>query len=440
MKRRQNTGKTKTHEKYVEELIEKNPDVEVIGIYCGAHIKIPHRCKKCGNVWDAKPSNILSGRGCPSCSKELYKKLYTKTTSEYIEELKNITDDIILIDEYVNAKTPVTHYCKRHDVYWKTAPTRVLQGCGCPECSKEKIANALKKTTLEYTNELEEKNKHIIPLEEYINVSTPILHKCLVCQFEWKAKPFNILQNNDCPNCSGIQKKTTEIYKEELKEVNPNVIPLEDYIGAREPIKHLCLIHNFEWVTSPTCILRGCGCPECSKEKISKALKKTKEQYMKELEGTGKNIILIDDYIDALTPVMHKCTKCGTTWKASPGNILYSTGCPHCNISKGESVIEKWLISKNISYESQKRFPDCKDKKTLPFDFYLPDYNKAIEFDGEQHYKPIKYFGGEKRLEYLQKHDKIKDDFCKENGIPLLRIPYNKFNNIEEELNNFIFI
>ena len=64
----------------------------------------------------------------------------------------------------------------------------------------------------------------------------------------------------------------------------------------------------------------------------------------------------------------------------------------------------------------------------------------CIEYDGEQHFKPIEYFGGEAHFKIQQKHDKIKDDFCKENGISLLRIPYYKFDNIEEELNNFIFI
>ena len=63
-----------------------------------------------------------------------------------------------------------------------------------------------------------------------------------------------------------------------------------------------------------------------------------------------------------------------------------------------------------------------------------------IEYDGEQHFRPIEYFGGQKKFELQQKHDTIKNEYCKNNGIPLLRIPYFKYDNIEEELNNFLFI
>ena len=74
----------------------------------------------------------------------------------------------------------------------------------------------------------------------------------------------------------------------------------------------------------------------------------------------------------------------------------------------------------------------------LPFDFYLPKYNSCIEFDGIQHYEPVEHFGGQESYDYTVKHDKIKNEYCKNNGILLLRIPYYK--NVEEELNNFLFI
>ena len=99
-----------------------------------------------------------------------------------------------------------------------------------------------------------------------------------------------------------------------------------------------------------------------------------------------------------------------------------------------------WLDKNNIFYEPQMRFDDCCDIKTLPFDFYIPSLKIAIEYDGKQHFEPIEYFGGKESFEILQKHDAIKNEYCKNNGISLLRIPYYKYNNIEEELNNFLFI
>ena len=74
----------------------------------------------------------------------------------------------------------------------------------------------------------------------------------------------------------------------------------------------------------------------------------------------------------------------------------------------------------------------------MPFDFYLPAYNLCIEFDGEQHFKSIKHFGGEKRLSIQKIKDNIKTEYCKNNNIKLLRIPYYDFNNIEKILEKIL--
>lgn len=429
-------SRKKTHEEYVKELAEKNPNVEVVGIYCGANIKIPHRCKKCGNVWSASPHNLLSDRGCPICAGNI-----KRTQEEYVNQVKLVNKNIEVIGKYITNATPILHKCHKHDIEWNSTPYQILNGSGCPICAKESFKKTRSKTNEEYVNELKDVNKDIVSVEEYINAQTPILHKCLICNFEWKVSPNCILsQKSGCPMCVWNKKRTHEEYIEQAKSVNENIEVIGKYVNAKTPIMHHCKIHNIYWDTAPMNILKGCGCEKCHSEKIRNALRKTRNQYIKELENTGKNIILIDDYINSLTPVTHKCITCGFTWKVAPSNILYNTGCPHCNISKGEITIEKWLISHNISFESQKKFSNCKDQKNLPFDFYIPFKNMCIEYDGEQHFKPIEYFGGEKTFKTRQKHDKIKNDFCKENGISLLRIPYYKFDNIEEELNNFIFI
>jgi len=99
-----------------------------------------------------------------------------------------------------------------------------------------------------------------------------------------------------------------------------------------------------------------------------------------------------------------------------------SCGC--LNKSKGEIYIEKILNENKIQYIPQKRFDDCKNKRTLPFDFYLPMYNTCIEFDGSQHTKSVEFWGGEERLADVQHNDAIKTQYCKNNNINLIRIPY----------------
>lgn len=112
-------------------------------------------------------------------------------------------------------------------------------------------------------------------------------------------------------------------------------------------------------------------------------------------------------------------------------------GCPNCNASNSENNVGKILDKFQLKYERQKRFDDCKDINTLPFDFYLNDYNVAIEYDGEQHYMPVNWNGKmsdeelNRAFELVQSHDKIKTEYCKEQNIQLIRIPYWEKNNIE---------
>ena len=118
-------------------------------------------------------------------------------------------------------------------------------------------------------------------------------------------------------------------------------------------------------------------------------------------------------------------------------------GCPMCQNSKGEMKIKKYLMDNNIKYEPQKRFKDCRDKKPLPFDFYLPDYNMCIEFDGEQHFKPVRFYNmswehAEKAFQRTVNHDNIKNEYCKNNNIKLIRISYINIKNVDIILNNLL--
>ena len=94
--------------------------------------------------------------------------------------------------------------------------------------------------------------------------------------------------------------------------------------------------------------------------------------------------------------------------------------------------------SNNYKFKYQKSFKNCRDKNPLPFDFYLFDYNLIIEFDGEQHYVENDLFSTS--LLEIQTHDDIKNKFCLENNINLLRIRYSELNKntIIETIKNFL--
>lgn len=134
---------------------------------------------------------------------------------------------------------------------------------------------------------------------------------------------------------------------------------------------------------------------------------------------------------------------CGEIFDALPADVLSgkitSCGCKKC--SSKELLISNILKDLNCNYDTEYRFNDCKDIYTLPFDFIIYKDNKIkmIEYDGEQHYKSINWFGGEEEFQKRIKHDKIKTDYCKENNIPLLRLKYTLTNDeIKHKIIEFI--
>lgn len=429
----------KTHEEYVKEVSVKNPTIEVIGKYIDAKTKILHHCLIHDIFWNISPSNVLRGRGCKMCGSEKLHNFHQKTHEQYVKEVATTNPNITVLESYIDARTPILHMCKIHNIKWKIAPHGILSGHGCYKCKSEKIINKNTKTHQQYIEELKIVNPDIIVLEDYVDSSTPILHKCLVDGYKWKISPLNTLSGRGCQKCSKRIHRNHEEYVYEVSLINPNIKVLGSFVNMITPILHKCTIHNVEWFSSPYNILKGHGCYECGNEKIKNKNTKTHQQYVEELKIANPDIIVVDTYINSYEPILHRCKIDGYEWKVSPSSMLSKkNGCPQCNESVGERYVRQWLKNHNIIYEYQKTFDDCRDNRVLPFDFYLPAYNCCIEYDGKQHFESIEYFGGQKSFEYRKKHDDIKNEYCKNNGISLLRIPY--FKNVEEELNNFLFI
>lgn len=131
-------------------------------------------------------------------------------------------------------------------------------------------------------------------------------------------------------------------------------------------------------------------------------------------------------------PLLWEC-ECGNRFKRTLEELNHrkTYRCPKCTnrISGNELKVQDFLDKYNIKYLKEYKFKDCKYKKEMPFDFYLPKYNLCIEVQGEQHYKPTN-FGGRNKKDSIKafllqrEKDKIKENFCKKHGIGLLKIPY----------------
>lgn len=170
-------------------------------------------------------------------------------------------------------------------------------------------------------------------------------------------------------------------------------------------------------------------------ENIRLAVRKTTEQFIKEANLTHDFKFSYDktNYIKNQIKVIITCPIHGD-FEQRPLSHLQGNGCPNCSESKGEKIIAKYLDKNNISYYRQHKFNDCKNIFQLPFDFFIPKYRTCIEFDGKQHYEPANFFGGIEAFERLKTNDKIKDDYCEDNFINLIRIRYDQMERIDNIL------
>lgn len=417
-------AKKKTHEEYVEQVAVINPNIEVIGIYVDSMKKILHRCKIDGCEWYVIPNSILHGTGCPKCNRRERAEKHTKTHSQYVLEVAKLNPNIEVVGEYVGCETPTLHKCKIDGYEWMTKPSNIIGGKGCPRCAKcEKYGHD------EYVRRVSEINSNIEVIETYIDAKTKILHKCKIDGCVWYATPSHILRGTGCPECyKNKRTKAHEQYVKEVATINPNIEVVGVYIDNHTKILHKCKIDGHEWYAQPKNILIGHSCPECAGNK-----RYGLEEYIKKVAKINNNIEVVGVYVNAHTSILHRCKIDGCEWYATPNNVLGgSTGCPKCSASKGEKIIANWLDEHKILYEPQKRFNDCRDKNPLPFDFYLPCYNVCIEYNGIQHYEPVGYFGGQEAFENVVMRDKIKEDYCNENNVHLIKIAYDT--DIYEEL------
>lgn len=164
---------------------------------------------------------------------------------------------------------------------------------------------------------------------------------------------------------------------------------------------------------------RGCTC-QCTNTL------KTTEQFKEELP---EDIELLGEYKGAFENTLFRHKTCGFCWKAKPHNILSGKGCPKCNrkTSKGEQQIIKYLENNNIQYVHEYQI-DVEGHK-LRLDFYIPSLNLGIEYNGIQHYEPVKHFGGEERFKKQQYYDELKNKYYN-----IITIPYWELDNIENVL------
>ena len=333
-----------------------------------------------------RPNDHLRNHGCPKCGTKSTHEKQKLTLEEFIEkanEVHGVGTYDYSESIYVSYHEKIKIICPKHGGFWQDVSSH-LQGEGCPKCGNEKCSEKLKMTLEEF--------------KEFANETHGV---------------------------------ATYDYSE------------SEYVNSKTPIKIICPKHGAFWQIAHN-HLQGQGCPSCRYEKLANLYRLTLEEFIEranEVQGEGSYDYSKSEYINCDTPLKIICPKHGIFYQ-TPYRHLKGEGCPKCtNKYKGEIAVRNFLIEYKIEFDEQKRFKDCRNKLPLPFDFYLPKYNLCIEYDGLQHFEPHDFtskLNEEEKLENFkmsQIRDQIKNDYCKNNDIGLLRIRYDE--NVKEKLTEY---
>ena len=252
----------------------------------------------------------------------------------------------------------------------------------------------------------------------------PITYRCNSCGREYsKSRANHIYENKTlCQKCYTARNSKIREWILNFIKQSSQFSFAEEWCGATsENLKLLCHKCNRTFYKQPANLYHKeerTICPYCGENGAPVLLEDFLAQLTEQeradftfLQYRGMNVSAI---------IRHSC---GLVYTQKPVNFLNSRGCPHCSgsMSVGEKNIERFLINNNFEYEKQKHFPEL---GKFSYDFYLPELNILIEYQGQQHYEPVKHFGGQIKFEFQQYSDKLKRDYAKQNGYKLLEIPY----------------
>lgn len=428
-----------THDEFIKKTVgnENLKTIEFIASYTNAKTKLHCKCKICGYEWFPLPNNFLKSEGCVQCHGVTNAK---KTHERYVVELREINPNILVIEKYNGTHTKILHRCSVCGQEWNASPGNLLRGNNCHECKKEKLKDRLKKSHNEFICEMSVLNPSIEILEKYIGANIKIKCRCKIDGHTWSVRPSHLLGGSGCPKCARNKVGSLKMIDEHLimnkiMSLSSDIMVVGEYTGVNKKIKLRCKICNNVWYARTSHILDGGGCPQCATAKK----RKTNEQFLLDLKTITNDIKPLEEYKTRGEKIKVMCLNknCGNIWRCTPRSLLSGVGCPKCSCSKGESRILKWLQDYRINYIHQKSYKGLTGfgGRLLSYDFYLPDFNMLIEYQGEFHDGTAKIMSDED-FKIRQEYDNRKRNYAENHNVNLLEIWYWDFENINTILSD----
>lgn len=339
--------------------------------YNGVSKNIDVRCKHHNHIWNVRVMDLIKGQGCPKCGNEKSSKKRVIKVSEFIERsIKKHGDryDYSKVHQFKRQKEKVTIICTKHGEFQQTAHDHQL-GAGCSKCWEEIRSEVL-----------------TLPWE-----------KVLKSFRETHDDTYDYLENT--------------------------------YVNSHETMEIICKRHGvFEQSVANHRI--GYGCPKCGRERISEFLTTPWEEVLKSFRETHKDEYRYtpETYTLLETPMEMFCSKHGR-FLQTPKVHRKGSGCPICKSSLGEKFIYHFLNEHKINFIQQHKFDDLVFKGHLRCDFYVEEFNLVIEYNGEQHYIPNEFFGGEVGFKLTVERDFLKKQYCLEKNINYEVVRYDEDKN-----------
>ena len=454
-------------QKYINECEEKYPGEfdysRVKKNYAGCNSKVPIICKKHNKEFQQSMYILLKFKrnGCTDCKKLENSSNIKIKNEEFIHKVKNVFPDLNISfskTKYINASTPVIMTCETHgDITIK--PNDFFNSpYGCKECGEEnrefrKIKGILIANGTTKKQFIDKAKKIHGNLYDYSNViykgkNNKVKIKCKKHGIFKQSPDGHINGRQGCPDCcrertvnnnrwskEDFVKKALEIHGDRYDYSKSK------YINYACKIIITCKEHGDFEQKPNNHIDNKQGCPDCGMIDRIKKLSDSKKDFIEKARkrhGDKYDYSLVE-YETSRINVTIICPKHGN-FEQRPSNHINGYNCPKCNQSKGEETVSQYLNMKQMPFIPQKKFENCKgDGALLRFDFFIEKLNLCIEYDGEQHSRPVSIFGGVKAFHKLWKYDNIKNNYCTENQIYLIRIPPDiKFGSIFQYLDKYI--
>jgi very-short-patch-repair endonuclease len=359
-----------------------------------------------------------------------------------IEKLKKIHNNYydyrFLPEDYVNNKSTVKIICPKHGVFKKSIATHA-RGVKCPECSSilsaplnTRLQHAIKRMKIVHDNRYDYSKTH----ENFKSTNSIIWVGCP--EHGWfKVKVNNHINGAKCPNCSvnhsSLKNRLNKVIKK-ISAVHKNKYDLsrihEDFKNSKSKVWIGCPEHGwFRQKISST--IQGHGCSKCRtyyEQSLDFRCRKMIEKA-KSIHGVKysyKNVAKTYKHIHTKVEII--CPYHGS-FKQTMASHVKGKGCKLCKDSKMERAFRLLMMENQIIAESEWKFDNLISNKKCPlrFDFYLPDYNTCVECDGPQHHHWVPGIQTKEQFKRLKYHDQMKNEYCRKNGIKLIRLTKEDF-------------